>query len=37
MTGDDTFDIAPDWLDGETKALEAPHDHRAELGCGCAC
>lgn len=31
MTGDDTFDIAPDWLDGETKALEAPHDHRAEL------
>ena len=31
MTGNDTFDIAPDWVDGETKALEAPHDHRAEL------
>ena len=31
MMGDDTFDIAPDWLDGETKALEASHDHRVEL------
>ena len=31
MTGEDKFDISPEWLDGETKVLEAPHDHRAEL------
>ena len=23
--------ISPDWIDGETKVLEAPHDHGAEL------
>lgn len=33
MTGehDNTNDITADWIDGETKVLEAPGDHGAEL------
>jgi len=31
MMGEDKFDTSPEWVDGETKALEAPGDHRAEL------